>query len=141
MPSSCTTKQQIRRRLSSWRPSVVTMAATANLWREVTTSRLRDDVRCELAAETQTPPAPAYPGCTGPDFRKRKKTDRKTAVVFIRARCEQVQVSVLVLTPMAKPMNRFAVCSDPRAERPKDRKDDQGRNDRVVQIGPDGLAA
>src|SRR5262249_22321301 len=28
MPSSCTTKQQIRRRLSSWRPSVVTMAGT-----------------------------------------------------------------------------------------------------------------
>src|SRR6478672_3310198 len=26
-------------------------------------------------------------------------------------------------------------------QRPKDRKDDQGRNDRVVQIGPDGLAA
>src|SRR5262249_5022197 len=48
---------------------------------------------------------------------------------------------LLVLTPIAKPMNRFAVCSDPRAERPKDRKDDQGRNDRVVQIGPGGLAS
>src|SRR5215831_2462462 len=27
---------------------------------------------------------------------------------------------LLVLTPIAKPMNRFAMCSDPRAERPKD---------------------
>src|SRR6476620_12080440 len=26
-------------------------------------------------------------------------------------------------------------------KRPKERKDDQGRNNRVVQIGPDGLAA
>ena len=72
---------------------------------------------------------------------KAKTTGGMSCVFFIRARCEQVQVSVLVLTPMAKPMNRFAVCSDPRAERPKDRKDDQGRNDRVVQIGPGGLAA
>jgi hypothetical protein len=28
----------------------------------------------------------------------------------------------LVLTTIAKPMNRFEVCGDPRAERPKDRK-------------------
>jgi hypothetical protein len=39
-------------------------------------------------------------------------------------------------------MNCFATCSDPTGrERPKDRKDDQGRNDRMFQIGPDGLAA
>jgi len=38
-------------------------------------------------------------------------------------------------------MNRFAASGDPRAEKgPRGRKDDQGRNDRVVQIGPEGLA-
>ena len=65
-----------------------------------------------------------------------------------KARCDASESAGLgfsSLTPIAKSMNRFAVCSDPRAERPKerpkDRKDDQRRNDRVVQIGPDGLAA
>src|SRR5215471_11080576 len=44
--------------------------------------------------------------------------------------------------PYRKPMNRFTACGDLRGrQRPKDRKDDQGRNDRVVQIGPNGLAA
>jgi len=47
-----------------------------------------------------------------------------------------------VLTPIAKPMNRFAVCSDPRPETgPRSRTHDQRRNGRVVQIGPKGLAA
>src|SRR5436190_9003912 len=46
----------------------------------------------------------------------------------------------LVLTRIAKPMNRLAACGDPRAEKGQ-RTDDQGRNDRVVQIGPEGLAA
>src|SRR5262249_40074638 len=61
------------------------------------------------------------------------------------ARCSSewcVMREPLPLTTIAKPMNRFAACGDPRAERgPKDGKDDQGRNDRVVQIGPGGLAA
>jgi hypothetical protein len=44
--------------------------------------------------------------------------------------------------PISKPMNRFAVCCDPRGRhRLKDRKDDKGRNGPVVQIGPEGLAA
>jgi hypothetical protein len=52
------------------------------------------------------------------------------------------QGGLLVSTTIAKPMNRFATCGDPRAEKgPRDRKDDQGRNDRVVQIGRNGLAA
>jgi hypothetical protein len=56
-----------------------------------------------------------------------------------RARCK---ARLLVLTPIAKPMNRFAACGDPRAERgARNRKDDQGRNGRVVRIGPGGLAA
>jgi hypothetical protein len=49
---------------------------------------------------------------------------------------------LLVLTPIGKPMNRFAVCSDPWAEKgPRSRTHDQRRNGRVVQIGPDGLTA
>jgi hypothetical protein len=49
---------------------------------------------------------------------------------------------LLVLTPIGKPMNRFAVCSDPRAETgPRSRTHDQRRDGRVVQIGPNGLAA
>src|SRR5262245_9026112 len=56
-------------------------------------------------------------------------------------RCVMREPRSLPLTPMAKPMNRFAASGDPRAEGgPKDRKDDQGRNGRVVQIGPEGLA-
>jgi hypothetical protein len=33
------------------------------------------------------------------------------------------------------------VCGGPRAERGQGSKDDQGRNDRLVQIGPEGFAA
>jgi hypothetical protein len=44
------------------------------------------------------------------------------------------KVRLLVLTPIAKPMNRFVVCCVTRGH-------DQGRNGRVVQIGPEGLAA
>jgi len=47
----------------------------------------------------------------------------------------------LSLTTIAKPMNRFAACGDPRAVGAQESKDDQGRNDRLVQIGPEGLAA
>jgi hypothetical protein len=44
------------------------------------------------------------------------------------------KVRLLVLTPIAKPMNRFVVCCVTQGH-------DQGRNGRVVQIGPEGLAA
>jgi hypothetical protein len=37
-------------------------------------------------------------------------------------------------------MNRFATCGNPR-DRGRPNDDDERRNDRVVQIGPDGLAA
>jgi len=49
---------------------------------------------------------------------------------------------LLVLTPIAK--TNEPLCGVQRLtgrDRPKDRKDDQGRNDQVVQIGPDGLTA
>jgi len=41
----------------------------------------------------------------------------------MRVRGER-KLRLLVLTPIAKPMNRFAACGDPRAETPKESKDD-----------------
>jgi hypothetical protein len=59
----------------------------------------------------------------------------------LKARDDASATRSLPLTTIAKPMNRFAACGDPRAERGQGSKDDQGRNDRLVQIGPEGLAA
>jgi hypothetical protein len=54
----------------------------------------------------------------------------------------QVRARLLVLTPIPKPNEPLRGVRRPKGrERAKDRKDDQGRNGRVVQIGPDGLAA
>ena len=50
--------------------------------------------------------------------------------------------AIFRLTTIAKTNEPFRGVRRPTGrERPKDRKDDQGRNDQVVQIGPDGLAA
>src|SRR5262245_40041728 len=56
--------------------------------------------------------------------------------------CERKPRRTFVLTTIAKNNEPLHGAQRPKGrDRPKDRKDDQGRNGRVVQIGPDGLAA
>jgi hypothetical protein len=58
--------------------------------------------------------------------------ERRT--MFKRVMCVMREPRSLPLTPIAKPMNRFAVCCVTQGH-------DQGRNDRVVQVGPEEFAA
>src|SRR3989454_5584764 len=76
-----------------------------------------------------------------PGRRVRCNNVRAQIKLCLKARDDASATRSLPLTTIAKPMNRFAACGDPRAERGQGSKDDQGRNDRLVQIGPEGLAA
>jgi hypothetical protein len=69
------------------------------------------------------------------------KTKGMSSVDFIRPMRES-KSRLLVLTTIANTNEPFRGVRRPTGrDRPKDRKDDQGRNDQVVQIRPEGHAA
>src|SRR5260370_39266204 len=68
------------------------------------------------------------------------RAEKRRHQVFMTKLDDGSATRSLPLTTIAKPMNRFAACGDPRAEA-QGARDDQGRNDRLVQNGPEGVAA